>query len=30
MTARIRAMIAIWQDDPRFRARVDKEARRWR
>jgi hypothetical protein len=26
-TARIRAMISLWQDDPRLRARIDKLAR---
>jgi hypothetical protein len=29
-TARIRAMISLWQDDPRLRARVDKLARNLR
>lgn len=27
--ARIRAMIALWMDDPRLRARVDRVARDW-
>jgi hypothetical protein len=29
-TARIRAMIAIWQEDPRIRERIDRVARNWR
>jgi hypothetical protein len=28
-TARIRAMIAAWQDDPELRARIDADARHW-
>jgi hypothetical protein len=27
VTARLRAMITLWQDDPKLRARVDKLAR---
>lgn len=27
VTARLRAMIALWQDDPKVRARVDKLAK---
>jgi hypothetical protein len=27
--ARIRAMIALWMDDPRLRARIDRVARDW-
>lgn len=29
VTARIRAMIALWQDDPKLRARVDRAAADW-
>lgn len=29
VTARIRAMIALWQDDPKLRARVDRAAHDW-
>lgn len=29
-TARIRAMIALWQQDEKIRRRVDKAARSWR
>jgi len=29
-TARIRAMISLWQDDPRLRAKIDKLARNLR
>lgn len=28
-TARLRAMIALWQDDPKVRARVDRAAKDW-
>lgn len=28
-TARLRAMIALWQDDPKIRARIDKLAGDW-
>ena len=27
--ARIRAMIALWMEDPRLRARIDRAARDW-
>ena len=27
VTARLRAMITLWQEDPKLRARVDKRAR---
>ncbi|HET6751582.1 MAG TPA: hypothetical protein VFL71_20240 [Actinomycetes bacterium] len=30
VTARVRAMIALWQQDERLRRRIDKLARSWR
>jgi hypothetical protein len=30
VTARLRAMVALWQEDERLRKRIDKLARSWR